>query len=72
MQILLADDHELVRDAIIALLEQEADMTLVSANDLPGALEIVENGFDLVLLDYDMPGMDGLNGLDLMKFVRKS
>lgn len=67
MRILLADDHELVRDAIVALLEQEADFEIVAVDDLPSALERVEEAFDVVLLDYAMPGMNGLSGFQKMK-----
>jgi DNA-binding NarL/FixJ family response regulator len=64
MHVLIADDHELVRDTIAAFLE--GDGTQVhTADDLDGALKLIrQNGpFDLVLLDFDMPGMNGLNGL---------
>lgn len=65
MKILLADDHELVRDTIGAYLGQEADMKVVTAADFEQACEAINNQgpFDVVLLDWSMPGMDGLNGL---------
>lgn len=67
MRILIADDHELVRDAIVSLLEQEADFEIVAVEDFDQAMEKADDRFDLVLLDFDMPGMNGLTGLDTMK-----
>ncbi|MEL6217321.1 MAG: response regulator transcription factor [Pseudomonadota bacterium] len=66
MRILLADDHELVRDTIKAFLEREGGFDLTVTEDFAGARAMIEaeGPFDLVLLDYTMPGMDGLTGLD--------
>lgn len=65
MRILLADDENMVRDTISAYLENESGAEVISVSDLPSVLkELKANGpFDLVLLDYDMPGMNGLEGL---------
>ncbi len=69
MRILLADDQELVRDTIAAFLRQEDGLTVEVARDFPSALDLVrsQGAFDLVLLDYTMPGMNGLAGLAIMK-----
>lgn len=68
MRILVADDHDLVRETIAAFLKSEAEAEVATAGSLPAALEAVAaNGaFDLVLLDYNMPGMNGLEGLRRM------
>lgn len=72
MRILLADDQDLVRDAIVALLAQEADFEIVAVVDLHAALDQIGAGFDVVLLDYAMPGMDGLAGFQKMKAATQS
>jgi DNA-binding NarL/FixJ family response regulator len=65
MRILLADDHELVRETIAAFLEKDETLHVVQASDLPSVEKalIAHEPFDLVLLDYEMPGMNGLEGL---------
>lgn len=72
MRILLADDHDLVRDAISALLTKEdPDMDVTQACDFSEALAAVRAGpaFDVIILDLRMPGMNGLSGAQKMREV---
>ncbi|RCK18893.1 response regulator [Thalassospira lucentensis] len=66
-QILIADDHPLVRGALKQALSTELDnVTLYEAGSLFEAIEQIEahkGDIDLVLLDLHMPGMNGFTGL---------
>jgi two-component system nitrate/nitrite response regulator NarL len=66
MRILIADDHELLRDVLRSYLEAGDGFTVTTAADLPEALAAIaeQTPFDLVLLDYAMPGMNGFGGLE--------
>jgi len=68
MRILIADDHELVRDTIAMFLESEGIAEIVSVATHKEAVQAADTtgSFDLVLLDYSMPGMNGLAGLAQM------
>ncbi len=66
MRVLIADDHDLLRDTLVMYLESSGDIETVSAGTFDQACGIVETDgpFDLVLLDFNMPGMRGLTGLE--------
>lgn len=65
MRLLLADDHELLRDMLQSYLQQESDIELSVAATIDDAISVLhaQPPFDLILLDYAMPGANGLQGL---------
>ena len=67
---LIADDHPMVRDALASALAQTfAGARIATAGSLAQVQEALEREpeMDALLLDLDMPGMDGLTGIALLR-----
>ena len=65
VDILLVDDHSLVRDGIKALLEEETNLHVVgeASNGLDALQKIDELQPDLVIIDIRMPEMTGIEAV---------
>lgn len=65
MRILIADDHDLLRDTLVMFLENEGGIETQAVGTFDQAVERIkaDTPYDLILLDYNMPGMNGLDGL---------
>lgn len=72
VKILVADDHPVVRDGLVAILGTQPDFDIVGeASDGKAALELaLRLEPDVVLLDMEMPEMDGLEVLRQIRAVR--
>lgn len=71
MNILIADDHKLFLDILQAYIKAVCpDAVIYTAKDFNIAYNSIRTGdhdFDIVLLDLMMPGMDGLNSVQILR-----
>ena len=68
IRVLLVDDHSLFRSGIRSLLQRHADFLVVgeAADGVEGIKRAKQLKPDVVLLDLHMPGMSGVETLQLM------
>lgn len=69
IKILIADDHQMMRDGLKAMLSDDQDIQIVAeANNGLEVLEILDKEkIDLVILDINMPVLDGVEVCKKMK-----
>jgi DNA-binding NarL/FixJ family response regulator len=71
ISIMIADDHKMVREGIRQLLEMDGEMKVIAeADDGIQCMEILKESRqkpDILLLDINMPGKDGLEVLKELK-----
>ena len=73
--VLIVDDHPLFCEALSMTLQATSAIDEVHAsNRLESAMELLSNGVnpDVVLLDLNLPDMDGLDGLIRLKSAAKA
>ena len=72
LRVLLADDHQLLRDALRLLLQQQKDIEVVGhASDGNEVLRLArQTQPDVVCMDIGMPGMNGIEATEQLLAIR--
>ncbi|MBC9930143.1 response regulator [Chitinophaga qingshengii] len=69
IKVLIVDDHHLFTEGLTSMFKPEDGITVVSAttngNEVPHLLDTIET--DVILMDIDMPVMNGIACMDLLK-----
>jgi DNA-binding NarL/FixJ family response regulator len=68
IRILVADDHPIVRDGLVAVLNTQPDFDVVAeaGNGIEVLVEVETRMPDIILLDLEMPEMDGVATLQAL------
>ena len=74
IRILVADDHPIVRDGLVAVLSTQPDFEVVG--EAADGRQVVEQALafqpDVILLDLEMPEVDGVQALEQLRKLGKS
>jgi CheY-like chemotaxis protein len=68
MRILVVEDEGAVRENIVDLLQSDSVEVVSVSNGLEGFQRLKQSQFDLIIMDYHMPKM---TGLDLLRICRE-
>jgi DNA-binding NarL/FixJ family response regulator len=74
IRILIADDHPVVREGLAGMLAGQSDFEVVGvAEDGEMALELHSRlSPDVTLMDLQMPGLDGVGAIEVIKAKNSS
>ncbi|HQS06628.1 MAG TPA: response regulator, partial [Daejeonella sp.] len=69
LRLIIADDHELMIEGLISILSEVKNIQLLDpVNDGRQLISnLKSNQADIVLLDLNMPNMDGIKTLEILK-----
>lgn len=72
IRILIADDHEMFREGIKRICEDNPDIVVAgeASNGIEALDRVSKEEFDLLLLDIAMPGLSGLDALKQLKSMK--
>jgi len=75
IRLLIIDDHQMVRDGIKMMLESKRDLLKFEIEEAENGeiavQKILKNNFDIVLIDYQLPGMTGTETLQKIHLYKK-
>ena len=75
IRLLIVDDHQMVRDGIRVMLESKENFLRFEIDEAENGeiaiRKILKKNFDIVLIDYQLPGMSGTETLQRIRLYKK-
>jgi len=69
IKVLIVDDHPIIRRGLRDILKAEQDLAIAETENANEALALIkQQPFDIVVLDLELPGM---NGLELLNTITR-
>ena len=70
MKILLIDDDEWIRDSLSIFFEAEGCRVMALETAEEGLSAVEDQAFDLIIVDYKLPGLDGIEFLKRIRYTQ--